>query len=323
MSFALPDHWVWDSWIADDGREFHLFYLHAPKSLRDPGLRHRNARIGHATSTDLRTWTDHGAVLDAGLEADHDSDATWTGSVTRGPDGVWRMFYTGARFTSPDSGENRETVLLATSTDLRSWTKATGFAVAADPVWYETLPDRTWREEAWRDPWVVADPRGDGWHMLITARARDAVGDDRGVIGHAVSPDLITWTTAPPLTAPGAGFAHLEVPQTLTIDGHEFIVFSCDTAHLAGRRAGRETGGIWAIRGAIGDELDAAAAELVADEAIYAGRVVRDRDGSWVLIGFEYGGERDDEFIGQISDPIPLEVTADGRLSTRVPEATR
>ena len=59
LAFRLPDHWVWDFWLADDGDRYHLFYLHAPKSLGDPQLRHRNARIGHASSTDLR-WTNHG-----------------------------------------------------------------------------------------------------------------------------------------------------------------------------------------------------------------------------------------------------------------------
>ena len=51
MTVARPDHWLWDFWLADDGRTHHLFYLHAPKSLGNPDLRHRNARIGHASST--------------------------------------------------------------------------------------------------------------------------------------------------------------------------------------------------------------------------------------------------------------------------------
>ena len=49
----IADQWIWDSWIADDGELFHLFFLQAPRSLVDPDLRHTSARIGHATSTDL------------------------------------------------------------------------------------------------------------------------------------------------------------------------------------------------------------------------------------------------------------------------------
>ena len=64
MVFALPDHWVWDFWLADDGGLFHLFFLHAPHALADPELRHRNARIGHATSSDLVDWTFHGVAFE-------------------------------------------------------------------------------------------------------------------------------------------------------------------------------------------------------------------------------------------------------------------
>ena len=50
----LEDDWVWDSWIADAGDLYHLFFLKAPRALEDPGLRHTAATIGHATSAGLR-----------------------------------------------------------------------------------------------------------------------------------------------------------------------------------------------------------------------------------------------------------------------------
>ena len=83
MGFNLTDHWVWDFWLADDGEQHHLFYLHAPKSLGHPDLRHRNAKIGHATSTDLRSWTNHGRAFEPGLPGSFDGSATWTGSVVK------------------------------------------------------------------------------------------------------------------------------------------------------------------------------------------------------------------------------------------------
>ena len=154
MGFNLADHWVWDFWLADDGERHHLFYLHAPKSLGNPDLRHRNARIGHATSADLRDWTDHGRAFDPGSPGSFDGSATWTGSVVRGPDRLWRMFYTGSRFLSADSNANIEAIGLATSPDLFSWTKRPGPICSADSQWYETLGTSSWPEEAWRDPWV-------------------------------------------------------------------------------------------------------------------------------------------------------------------------
>ena len=64
MAFQLDAYWVWDFWLADDGEQYHMFFLHAPRALGDPDLRHRSARIGHATSTDLRTWTSHGQIFE-------------------------------------------------------------------------------------------------------------------------------------------------------------------------------------------------------------------------------------------------------------------
>ena len=305
MTFTLDTHWVWDFWLADDGDRFHTYYLHAPRSLGDQHLRHRNATVGHATSADLATWTDHGPVLTPGGPGSFDETATWTGSVLRGPDGVWRMFYTGSRFLSADSSANIESVGVATSTDLHTWTKSAGPVTSADGRWYETLGDSAWPEEAWRDPWVFADPHGNGWHMLVTARANSGDPRDRGVIAHATSGDLETWEVRPPLSSTGAGFAHLEVPQVVTIGSRTLLVFSCDGPALAGARTGA-TGGIWAVeaRSPTGP-FDTAASGLVVDERLYSGRIIRDRAGVLVMLAFE-NSTVDGDFIGSLSDPIPV-----------------
>ena len=209
---AVDGRWVWDFWIADDGDAYHLFYLSAPDSLGHETLRHRNARIDHAVSTDLVEWSLVGNVLAAqGGEAD-DATACWTGCVVP-HEGRWTMFYTGSRFL-PEAGpkSNIETVLAAHSTDLESWQRRSEAVSRADARWYEVMGSSEWPEEAWRDPWVERD--GDRWVMYLTARANHGANDDRGVIGYAVSEDLETWHAQPPLSEPGSGFAHLEVPQS-------------------------------------------------------------------------------------------------------------
>jgi beta-fructofuranosidase len=322
VTFSLPDSWVWDFWTAPDGDTVHLFYLFAPKSLGDPELRHRNAAIGHATSTDLTDWTDHGPVIEHGLPGSADATATWTGSVVRDPSGLWRMFYTGSRFPAQDSSVNVETVLMATSVDLQSWSKVRELALSADPTWYETLDDGTWHEQAWRDPWIVRGAGGE-WHMLVTARSRSLPAEldprDRGVIGHAVSSDLVSWRAAEPLSAPGEGFAHLEVLQLVEIDGRETLLFSCDARHLAGERAG-DAGGVWAVAvspgGLFGGEpVSLRDAHRVTGDELYAARAIRHPDGAWVLLGFENIGA-DGEFVGRLSDPVPIRWTGSGRLVT-------
>ncbi len=305
MTFTLDTHWVWDFWLADDGDQFHMYYLHAPKSLADQHLRHRNARVGHATSRDLVDWHDLGPVLGPGEPGSFDETATWTGSVVRGGDGLWRMFYTGSRFLSHDSNANIETVGVAVSDDLHTWTKSASAVAVADPRWYETLGTSAWPEEAWRDPWVFADPSGAGWHMLLTARCNDGDELDRGVIGHATSDDLASWQVQPPLSAPGAGFKHLEVPQITTIGDRTVLIFSCDTPALAGVRAS-EVGGIWVVdvQSPTGP-YDLTHARLLVDESLYSGRLIQDRSGQWVMLAFE-NSTADGGFTGSLSNPIPV-----------------
>ncbi len=307
MSFDLPDHWVWDFWTADDGAQTHLYYLHAPRSLGDPHLRHRNARIGHATSTDLRTWVDHGPVLEPGGPGAVDADATWTGSIVRADDGEWQMFYTGSRFLAADAHANIETVAVAVSRDLHSWRTAPERSLSAPFGQYETLGSSVWPEEAWRDPWVMREPDGT-WSMLLTARSVDGEDElDRGVVGLALSPDLVTWTTAPPRSAPGAGFRHIEVPQIVEIDGHRVLLFSCDTAALAGRRerAGGPGGVWWVELGGPGEPYPVERAQLLVDDRLYAGRLVRDRDGGLNLLAFRNVDAAGD-FGGGLTDPMPV-----------------
>lgn len=83
----LPDDWVCDSWIADDGERYHLYFL--KRTLVDPNLRHARATIVHASSLDLTNWTYHGDALRPD-PAGWDDLALWTGSVVQDDDGVYR-----------------------------------------------------------------------------------------------------------------------------------------------------------------------------------------------------------------------------------------
>ena len=281
--FALPESWVWDFWFADDGELYHLFFLHAPKSLKDPDARHHSASIGHATSPDLTSWTRVDDVVAHGRPGDCDMLATWTGSVTRHPDGSWFLFYTGARLVD---GKNVQAIAYATSPDLYAWDKQ-GQVAGADGRWYEQLADKGWHDEAFRDPWVFPDPHGDGWHLLITARGRTGPTDDRGVVGHCRSSDLRTWEVCPPLSEVGQGFGQLEVMHTVVVEGQPFLIFSCLAGDAsAARKATGTTGGTWAAKAAtVLGPYDVAGAKLLADSSLYVGRLVQLREpepgGSW------------------------------------------
>lgn len=306
--FRLPESWVWDFWLLDDGERYHLFFLYASRALKDPDARHYRASIGHAVSSDLTNWE---RVTDVMVRSDApawDDLATWTGSVVRHPDGRWFMFYTGS--TAAPDGSNIQRIGYATSEDLMTWDKAGHFVLEADQKWYERLEAGLWHDEAFRDPWVFADEEGNGWHMLITARANHGAGGpddaaDRGVIAHAWSADLESWEHRGPVSEPGLGFGQIEVVQPEEIDGRRIIVFSTMTDHLYGH-APDTTGGVWyaTAASALGP-YDIKNAQRLGGDELYVGKLIRDRDtGEMKFLAFVM--HLDGEFVGEIIDPLTV-----------------
>jgi beta-fructofuranosidase len=313
VSFDLDDEFVWDFWTAYDGHSsrHHLFFLHAPRSLGDPELRHRSARIGHAVSADLRHWERRPDPLPA--PGAFDDLAQWTGCVVRGPD-AWWAFTTGL-CTQEDGRVQR--IGAARSVDLEHFER-TDVLVQADAAWYQ-VTGPTLLEEAWRDPWVL---RGDDdrWHMYVTAwDARGVAG--RGVVGHAVSDDLRTWKVQPPLSAPTGIFEWLEVIQVVQVEGRWVLLFSCLSDQMPGAPVG--AGGVWSVPvEGPGAPVDVAAAVRVAGEELYVGKVVHDR-GSAYFMAFRNQGP-DGQFVGGLIDPVPVTWRPDGRgLALGMPDQPR
>jgi beta-fructofuranosidase len=305
----LVDKWIWDSWFVFDGEKFHAFYLSASRALGDPNRRHRHPIIGHAISTDLTNWTVLQDALIVSESPAFDSWTTWTGSVVRGDDGKWWMFYTG---TSREDGGDIQTVGAATSDDLTTWEKvSTQALVKADPTWYETLDKTIWHDQAWRDPWVFK--RGETWHMLVTARANHGDPKTRGVVGHATSSNLRDWQVQPPLSEPGADFGQQEVFQFELVDGVPILLFCCGWRELSESRQramGQQDATYSLVVNEELTEIDFSKAQPFLANPVYAARLVQGIDGGWNLIGFE--NMVDGEFVGALSDPIP--VTANEQL---------
>ena len=321
----LDDLWVWDSWVADDGDLYHLFFLQAPRSLGDPAKRHTAARVGHATSRDLVTWDYLGECLGP-AETGFDDLAIWTGSVVRDGD-RWRMFYTAISTAGHHVYDQR--VGSAVSEDLHHWTRVSHEpSLRVDGTWYKNLantpaptqgPDLEGSSETWRDPLVLPDPGGEGWHMLLTARGVGAGRNDDGVVGHATSADLEHWTLGPPLSQTGTGFGQLEVLQVKQVDGRWVLVFTCHPQEMTPERIVR-TGEYctWSVPGPgpLGPWDVDAARPFTAEPNLFAAPLVRQRDGSWVLIGFRNLEPQGlDGF--EIIDPVPVALDAEGYLVAR------
>lgn len=318
MALSLADHWIWDFWFAQDGDDVHVFYLQAPKALGDPELRHHNASIGHAVSRDLRQWRVLPDAVEPGPAGAFDDLATWTGSVMQS-DGLWHLFYTGV--SKADAGAVQR-IGLATSADLTTWLK-TDVVFGADPRWYETLHPGV-REEAWRDPWVWRDEKTGQFRMAITARANDGALDGRGVIGHAVSDDLMHWQATAPLSAPGE-FYHLEVPQLVHIGGAWRMFFCATVADHSAARTARpgviaETGSHYLVADSpdgpfVLDRDDFMLADQ--NQSMYAGRILA-HQGQHFLFAWQ-NLDSAGEFVGALSDPMAVTVGADGALRVDAP----
>jgi beta-fructofuranosidase len=309
-------HWIWDSWIADDADDYHLFYLQAPRTLGDAGLRHLAATVGHARSADLVDWE----VLPEALgptPGSWDDLSIWTGSTVRGDDGVWRMYYT-ATSTRGD-GVRDQRLGLAESDDLITWRKIGGSPLLTpDPRWYKTLPEDVSASETWRDPQVFRDPGGDGWHMLITARSHTHGQNDDGVLAHARSHDLRSWELGPPVCSAGFGFGQLEVAQVRQIGGKWVLVFTCHPQEMtAERRAATGDYCTWSVPGdsAVGPWDIGRARPFTPEPDLFAAPLVQQRDDTWALVGF-----RNTEPRGvlnfHILDPIPVELDPQGNLTS-------
>ena len=317
MPLRLDEDWVWDFWFARDGDDVHVFFLRASRRLLDPDLRHDQATIGHAVSRDLRRWTPLPAALGRGPAGAFDDRATWTGSVVRAAGG-WLMAYTG--ISDADDGTVQR-IGFATSPDLVTWTRRPGPVLEADGRWYEKR-GRGIPYETWRDPWLFEH---DGrTHMLITARANEGPDDGRGVAAHAWSDDLVTWEIGPPLDTPRE-FVFLEVPQLAHVGGRWRLLFSAQAHEHSAERLARD--GVVAESGThvlssaapLGPyELDGDAFLVGGtDHRYYAGRLV-ELDGRWWFVAWSHRGP-EDEFVGELSDPMLVEVGADGRLVVDLP----
>lgn len=302
----LADDWVWDFWVVDDDtapeQAFHLFYLKAPRSLGDPDLRHHHASVGHVVSSDLVTWRHLPDALTPQATPAYDDLATWTGSVVRGDDGVWRMFTSGI---ARAEGGLVQRIGVSTSPDLLTWTRGPGTLLEPDPRWYAARADDV-EETHWRDPFVVRDDGGT-WHMYVTAKTPGGRGN--GAVGHATSPDLERWEVQPPLDVASGRFDQLEVISLERVEGHWALVFSALGPEMPDARPG--DGGVWsvAVEGP-GAPVDTRRAVRLTSEQLYVGRTVTDRLGVSHLLAFRH---RDDAgaFVGGVTDPLPVRWRSD------------
>lgn len=319
MALRLAEKRVWDFWFARDGADYHVFYLQAPQELAGRETRHWHVSIGHAVSQDLSTWEAlPDALAPSQTSGDWDDYTTWTGSIFK-HEKTWYLYYTGTNHAEKGLVQR---IGLATSSDLLHWEKyPQNPLVTTDARWYELLDLNLWHDQAWRDPWVFQEPETGLFHMFLTARANAGSSDERGIIGHAQSTDLIHWDVLPPITSPG-DFGYLEVPQLVHIDKFYYLLFSAPARFHSDRHYER-TG----LRPVTGTHY------LIADHPLgpfrfctynflvgeptglfYSGKLIQAPDGDWKFMAC-YQFAPDGSFIGELTDPMTVSIAETGELT--------
>jgi beta-fructofuranosidase len=216
--YRPPGMWTNDNWFCREGDTFHAFYLQVPAALGDPGnwaLREGWQHVGHATSTDLVHWTDHGPALVAIRHTWNDLSIA-TGSIAQ-EDGRWWMVFT-AQGQKPGIG-------LAVSDDLMRWTK-----VGDGPVVSFAQPfDATWEGQPvqWKgcaDPYLYPEPIDGWWIIVLNSQIVGAPLNTSGCLTTLRSRDLLTWEPDRVLAYP-QWFERLETPQLWQRNGRWYAYF--------------------------------------------------------------------------------------------------
>ncbi len=191
--------------------QYHLFYL---KDYRNKETHGEGTPWFHLVTRDFVTFEDWGEALPRGTKDEPDL-YVFTGSVIAAPDG-FHIFYTGHNPHYKDTGRPIETVLHATSPDLRTWTKDAKFSFPA-PAGQGLEP------HDWRDPFVYGKPGR--YRMLLAARRDHGPKRLRGFTACAESANLRTWRYTGEFYAPDCYYTH-ECPDLFTLGKHTYLIFS-------------------------------------------------------------------------------------------------
>ena len=320
MVLALKDKWIWDFWLAKNDDDWHIYFLQADNTLPHPDDRHRNVTQGHAVSKDLKNWNYLGTCFEPSPTTTWDDWTTWTGSVLQDPDGLWHLFYTGTEHAKEGLYQR---IGHATSNDMHSWKRiGNGLCLdltGANAKFYEEYTPGHWHDRAMRDPSVMKNPDGEGWLMYFTARVPGRKEPNAGgAIGFATSPDLNTWVLQKPIYEGGA-FGQLEVPQVFKHGKKWYMTFCTGASHWSEsyRKYNSQTpvsGSHYLIAESHLGPWSAPKPFLDGANPCkrYAGKIV-ELNGKLFIMGFLHD-DPNGKFIGQVSDPVALQVDADGLL---------
>ncbi len=208
--FKPTSAWVGDPMPFYEEGKFHIFYLQDDRNAL-PTF-HPWYKV---VSSDLATFTENSEMIPTGNATSQDG-ALGTGSVFI-RNGKYYAFYTGHN----GNLDPKEKILLATSTDLKTWTKETSFSLQAS--W-------SYDRNEFRDPVVFEDKKSGTFKMLIATRSEVGLVSDnllpwRAVIAQYSSTNLLDWTLEKPFYEDTSTFI-TECPDVFIMGDFQYLVYS-------------------------------------------------------------------------------------------------
>lgn len=132
------------------------------------------------STTDGASYTQLGELIPCGGLQEQDA-ALGTGStVYNDADGKYYTFYTGNKY-QPTADDCGEAVMMATSSDFKTWTKSRTFFLRGADYGYS--------RSDFRDPFVFKGDDGK-WHMIVATTV-----NNKGTLAEFLSDDLKNWTS--------------------------------------------------------------------------------------------------------------------------------
>lgn len=209
--YHYPGEYVTDFCLVKRADRFHLFHIRGERWTWPVG--YRELDLGHATSTDLHTWTPHDPVLPAGPAGAWDESGNWAPDIIE-VDGVYYCYYTGS------DSNNNQAIGLATSSDLEYWVKHPANPVVAPGPWSD---QHVGKDVAGRDAMVFADPERKRYLLYYTA----TMADGRACLALAQSADLVQWEDlGPTYIEEDRSYNRLESAYLVPHGGRYYLFYS-------------------------------------------------------------------------------------------------
>lgn len=300
LSFAGSNYYssgfVGDVMPYYDNGKFHIFYLHDGDGAND------GFHPIHAFETgDFTQYTYDGKMIPFGAVGAQDL-AVGTGSVVK-VGSTYYFYYTGHndqfRGSKPVEG-----IMYATSTDLKIWTKKTGFNL---------LPPATFDQNDFRDPYVFFNASTNEYWMLVAART-----NEQAVVTlfTSANPATDTWVSKGPIyTTDDNSYYMLECPDLFQMGSKWYLVFSENqTQKTTHYRIANSISGPWTTP----------AVDVFDGEYFYAAKTATDGTNRY-LFGWDYRKDGNSDYGGKIWGGSlvvhQLVQNTDGTLSTKTPTA--